>query len=111
MGEIHQTADVKQTEIVRRSDSAFTEKRTAAENADKLTNLDAMRIQITNLRQQYVKKLFTADAPDVDIVTMNRSTVCPTVKLQSESDIDQYLAKIRKKLVEKLNGHDVLHIV
>ncbi len=111
MGEIHRTADIKQAEIVQRADSAFTKKRKSAENADRLTNLDAMRIPIANLRQQYIKKLLITEQPDVNTVTINRSTVCPTVKLQNEEDIDKYPAEIRKKLVEKLNGHDVLHII
>ena len=111
MGEIHQTADIKQADIVKRADSALTEKRTAAENAKRLTQLDAMIIQIANIRQQYLQKLIIKDEPDVNIVTMNRSTVCHTMKLQSEADVDEYLAEIKKTLMEKLNGHDVLHII
>lgn len=111
MGEIHQTADVKQADIVKRADAALTEKRTAAENADKLTSLDAMKIQIVNIRQQYLQKLAVVAEPDVDTVTMNRSTVCHTMKLKNEADIDKYLAEVKKTLMDKLNGHDVLHII
>ena len=111
MGEIHQTADIKQSDIVERADDALTEKRTVAENADKLTNLDAMKIQIGNIRQQYLQKLVVVAEPDIDTVTMSRSTVCRTMKLQSEADIDEYLAEVKKTLMDKLNGHDVLHII
>ena len=30
---------------------------------------------------------------------------------ENEEDIDKYLAELREKLIEKLNGHDVLHII
>lgn len=111
MGEIHQTADIKQGDIVQRADDALTEKRTATENADRLINLDAMKIQIGNIRQQYLQKLVVVDEPDIDTVTMSRSAVCHTMKLQSEADIDEYIAEVKRTLMDKLNGHDVLHII
>ena len=111
MGEIHQTADIKQAEIVQRADSALTEKRKNAESAEKLTMLDAMKIQIGNNRQQYMQKLVVNVDDNIDTVTMSRSAVCHTMKLQNEADIDEYLAEIKKTLMDKLNGHDVLHII
>ncbi len=80
----------------RGADDALTEKRTATENADKLINLDAMKIQIGNIRQQYLQKLVVVDEPDIDTVTMSRSAVCHTMKLQSEADIDEYIAEVKK---------------
>lgn len=112
MGEIHQTADtLKQGNIVQRADAALTEKRTTAEHAEKLTSLDAMKIQISNIRQQYLQKLVVVAEPDVDTVTMSRSTICHTMQLKSEADVDKYVAEIRKTLLQKLDGHDVLHII
>lgn len=111
MGEIHQTADHTQTDIVQQADDALNEKRRAAEKAEKLTPLDAMKIQIANIRQQYLQKLVVVAQPTVDTVTMNRSTICYTMKLESEADIDKYVAEIKKILMDKLNGHDVLHII
>lgn len=112
MGEIHQTADtLKQGNIVQRADASLTEKRTAAEHAEKLTSLDAMKIQISNIRQQYLQKLVVVAEPDVDTVTMSRSTICHTMQLKSEADVDKYVAEIKKTLLQKLDGHDVLHII
>ncbi len=110
MGEIHQTATIEQTKIVQCADTELEEKKSSAEQCDKLTALDAMKIQISNIRQRYLQKLVITD-PVVDTVTMNRSTVCHTMKLQSEADIDAYVAEIKKTLMERLNGHDVLHII
>lgn len=110
MGEIHQTATIEQTDIVRRADAELEDKKSSAEQSDKLTALDAMKIQIANIRQRYLQKLVTVET-SVDTVTMNRSTVCHTMKLQSEADIDAYLAEIKKTLMERLEGHDVLHII
>lgn len=110
MGEIHQTASIEQTDIVRRADAELEDKKKSAEQSEKLTALDAMKIQIANIRQRYLQKLVTVE-PSVDMVTMNRSTVCHTMKLQSEADIDSYLAEIKKTLMERLEGHDVLHII
>ncbi|WP_294412116.1 BREX system P-loop protein BrxC [uncultured Ruminococcus sp.] len=110
MGEIHQTASVEQTEIVRRADAEFEDKKRSAEQSEQLTALDAMKIQIAGIRQRYLQKLVIVE-PSVDTVTMNRSTVCHTMKLQSEADIDAYVAEIKKTLMERLEGHDVLHII
>ena len=111
MAEIHQTADFEQNEILKKADDALTAKRDAAGAAETLTALDAMKIQIANLRQQYLKALAAADTPDIDVVTLNRASVCFSAKLESEEDIDKYLAELREKLIEKLSNHDVLHII
>lgn len=110
MGELHQTASIEQAEIVRRADAELEDKKKSAEQSEKLTALDAMKIQIANIRQRYLQKLVTVE-PSIDTVTMNRSTVCHTMKLQSEADIDAYLAEIKKTLMDRLEGHDVLHII
>ena len=70
-----------------------------------------MKIQISGIRQQYLKALVVVNTPDIDTVTINRGSVCYTIKLESEADIDAYVADIKKKLIEKLDGHDVLHII
>ncbi len=110
MDEIHQTANVEQEYFVRKSDAELEDKKKSAEQSYKLTALDAMKIQIANIRQRYLQKIVTAE-PNVDTVTIDRCTVCHTMKLQSETDIDSYLAEIKKKLMERLEGHDVLHII
>ena len=111
MGEIHQTADVRQADIVLRADNDLTAKHTAAEDAKKLTSLDAMKIQIGSIRQQYLQKLAVDAEPDLDTVTVSSSNVCHTVKLKNEADIDEYLAEVKRTLMDKLNGHDLLHII
>ena len=111
MGEIHQTA-LAQKEIIQQADDALEAKKKAAEEATSLTQLDAMKIQIASIRQQYLKALLTIiDTPNVDTVNANRGSICKTAKLQNEADIDKYVADIKKKLMEMLEGHDVLHIV
>lgn len=111
MGEIHHTANVKQGDIVQHADITLMEKRNIAERTGELTTLDAMKIQIGNIRRQYLQKLVVVAKPDIDTVTINRSTVCHTVQLKSEADVDKYVAEIKKTLLQKLNGHDVLHII
>ena len=70
-----------------------------------------MKIQIASIRQQYIKALMVPVEKNVDVVSTNRSSVCYTVKLRSEADIDQYVAEIKEKLMDMLEGHDVLHII
>ena len=111
MGEIHQTAKMDQKSIVERADNALGDKKNAASAATTLTALDAMRIQISNLRQQYLKALMAEPKPDVDTVTASRNSISYTVKLENEEDIDKYVSDIKEKLVEMLEGHDVLHII
>lgn len=111
MGEIHQTAQFDQKEIVAKADSALMAKKTAASNATNLTMLDAMKIQIFSIRQQYLKALMVEEKPNVDTITANRSSICYTIKLESEADVDKYVADIKEKLMGMLDGHDVLHII
>ena len=111
MGEIHQAANPDQTDIVNKADAAFSVKRQAALDASTLTQLDAMMIQIANLRQQYLKALVVVETPDTDTVTVSRNSLCGTAKLENEADIQRYVAEIQKKLLEKLHGHDVLHVI
>ena len=111
MGEIHQTARQDQKDIVAKADAALAAKKQTAETAATLTQLDAMKIQIANIRQQYMKVLMTVSDPKIDTVTLNRSSICYTTKLETEGDIDRYVADIKETLMQKLNGHDVLHII
>lgn len=111
MGEIHQTATPDQKDIVTRADSALDAKKQAVAEAKTLTQLDAMKIQISGLRQQYLKALVAVDSPNVNTATVTRSSVCHTAKLESEADVERYVADIRKNLLEMLDGHDVLHVI
>lgn len=117
MGEIHQTAEDssldidKKRDTVKKADDVLGAKKKAASEATTLIQLDAMRIQIANIRQQYIKALVVVPDPVVDTVTANRGSICYTIKLENEADIDQYVADIKEKLMEMLNGHDVLHII
>lgn len=111
MGEIHQAARMDQKSTVERADSALVAKRDAASKATTLTSLDAMRIQISSIRQQYLKALMVPITPDIDTVTASRSSISYTAKLENQEDIDKYVDDIKKKLNELLDGHDVLHII
>lgn len=111
MGEIHQTATLDQKAIVQKADDALDAKKKAMQEAAMLTQLDAMKIQIENIRQQYLKALVVVAKNDVDTVTTARSNVCYTATLKSEEDIDRYLEDVKNKLMDMLDGHDVLHII
>ena len=111
MGEIHRTATIKQKDILEKADAALTAKRDAANVCETLTALDAMKIQIANIRQQYLKALMVEDEPDVNIATLSRASICFSAKLGSEKDIDDYLAKLKEKLMQSLEGHDVVQII
>lgn len=111
MAEIHQTADVDQKDIVTKADNALVSKRDSANAAETFTSLDAMKIQVANIRQQYLKALIVEVAPEIKIATIGRASVCFSAKLESEADIDNYLAELKEKLMEKLEGNDVLHII
>lgn len=111
MGEIHQTANVEQGDVVERADSAFAQKKQAATNAKTLTQLDAMIIQLSNLRKQYIKSLMVPATPNEKVATAFRSTLGYSIKLKNEEEIDRYVAEIKDKLMALLDGNDVLHII
>lgn len=111
MGEIHQTAQFDQKDIVAKADDALGAKKKAAGDATTLTQLDAMKIQIASIRQQYIKALMVPVDPQEKIATTSRSSLGYSVKLKSEEEIDKYVADIKDKLMELLDGNDVLHII
>ena len=53
----------------------------------------------------------TEVGPVKDVVSTSRSGVCHAAKLENAEDIDKYVADIKAKLMQMLNGHDVLHII
>ncbi|NLC74531.1 MAG: BREX system P-loop protein BrxC [Clostridiales bacterium] len=111
MGEIHQTAQYDQKDIVAKADDALGTKKKAAADATTLTQLDAMKIQIASIRQQYIKALMVPAKPDEKAATASRSSLGYSIKLKSEDDVDKYVADIKEKLMEMLDGNDVLHII
>ena len=112
MKEIRQTASATQQDVIEMASKAFTEKGEVANKAQSLTALDAMKIQIGNLRQKYLKALMATEVgPVKDVVSTSRSGVCHAAKLENAEDIDKYVADIKAKLMQMLNGHDVLHII
>ena len=111
MAEICRSASANQQDVVDMATKAFAEKGDAANAARSLTALDAMKIQIANLRQKYLKALVVAVEPDIKAKTVNRIGLCTVAKLESEADVDKYVADLRAKLLEMLEGNDVLHII
>jgi hypothetical protein len=111
MAEICRSASANQQDVVDMATKAFAEKGDAANAARSLTALDAMKIQIANLRQKYLKALVVAVEPDIKAKTVNRIGLCTAAKLESEADVDKYVADLRAKLLEMLEGNDVLHII
>lgn len=112
MAEIHQAANLDQKELIAKADEALSSKKSMASSATTLTQLDAMKIQIGNIRQQYLKSIMARYTPvNVKTQTVNRGSVCHTAKLESAADIEQYVSEIREKLNRLLEGSDVLHII
>ena len=111
MAEIHQTATLNQKDIVEKADNALVAKREIAKTAESMTALDAMKIQISSIRQQYLKALVVIEEPHIKTATIGRGSICYTAKLENETDIDQYLAEIKKILMAQLEGNDILHII
>jgi hypothetical protein len=111
MGEIHQTADDRQKNIIIKADNALNAKKKSAQEATSLIQLDAMKIQIIDIRQQYLKVLMVENNPQEKVATTYCSSIGYSIKLKNEADIDQYIADIKEKLMSLLDGNDVLHII
>lgn len=109
--EIHHAASPLQSDIVEKADRALLNKRDAAESATTLTSLDAMLVQLQNLQRQYLKTLSIPVDAKVDVVTVNRSSLCAGGKLQTKEDVEMYVMGLRNKLLSMLDGHDELHII
>ena len=113
MAEIHQSATrTEQREIVLKADNALAAKRESAKNAETMTELDAMKVQIANVRTFYLRALMVEDTTkDTKVSTLSRGAVCHTAKLSSEAEIDNYLARVKEKLLKELENNDTIHII
>lgn len=111
MGEIHQAARFDQKNVIEKADDVLSAKKKSAAETPTLTQLDAMKIQIGNIRQQYIKALMIPMNPQEKIATAYRSSLGYSIKLKNEADIDKYVADIKEKLLEMLKGNDALHII
>jgi hypothetical protein len=113
MAEIHQSATrTEQKETVAKADNALSAKREAAKNAETMTELDAMKVQIANVRTFYLRALMVEDTTkDTKVATLSRGAVCHTAKLSSEAEIDDYLARVKEKLLKELENNDTIHII
>ena len=69
------------------------------------------RCTLGSIRQQYLKALVVVETPNVKSASASRGSICYTAKLESEADIDKYVADIKEKLLTLLDGNDVLHII
>lgn len=100
-----------QKNIVVKADDALTAKIKAAGDATTLIQLDAMKIKIVSIRQQYLKALMVENNPREKVATAYRGSLGYSIKLKNEEDVDQYVADIKEKMMELLHGNDVLHII
>lgn len=112
MGEIHQAVTRHdQKPIIEKADKALVDKRDAAKEAETITELDAMRIQISNIRAQYLHALMVDDQPNSKVTTVSRSAICHTAKLETEADVDEYLARAKEKLMAHLAEGNAVHVI
>lgn len=109
--EIHNSSITDQLEIVNKAEVDFNSKKTIVDNLETLTQLDAMKSQLNNSRQYYLTQLAKSDDEETDTVTVERTSICSSVKLENEEDIDKYVSDIKEKLMDELKGHDALHII
>ncbi len=111
MADIHQTAGDDRKEVIAKSDAELSAKRTEAAKAETLTHLDAMKIQISGIRNRYIKALMAPSKPTEKVVLVPRNSLGYSTKLKNEKEIDEYVAEIKQSLMEQLAGNDVLHII
>ena len=98
-------------DIVKNADIALTGKRDEAGQSTSMTSLDAMKIQIESIKNQYLSRLMKTPDPEIKTATLVRSSLGYTTKLKNEDDINEFVEYIREKLKENLKGNDELHII
>ena len=103
-------------EILRVANSEFNQKTDQATAAETITQLDAMKPAIQTLKQYYIKMLMTkpADEEEKEKVNYNevtRTTILQAANLKSEADVDDYVEKLKQKLLKELAGYDELHLI
>lgn len=111
MDEIYQAAGPDPNEIISCAKTEIVAKQTAIEQATTLTSLDAMKIQISNIRHNYMSRLVAAESKGTNVCTVERVSICRTKRLATPADVDQYVSDIRERLLQMLDGHDEVHVI
>ena len=115
MAGIHQTAkdDPQSRKIVNAADKELSDRRDDALSAETMTELDAMRSRIDGIRMRYLQKLLSVGEPphEQDILTVTRSSLFTSQKLENAADIEEYAEELKAKLAGLLKGHDAIHII
>lgn len=104
------------TEVLSVAISEFNQKTEQATAADTITQLDAMKPAIQTLKQSYIKMLMTKPADEeketkVNYNEVTRTTILHAANLKSETDVDDYVEKLKQKLLKELAGYDELHLI
>jgi hypothetical protein len=106
---------------LKKSDNLLCEYQQKVPDATSLTKLDAMIIQLLNLKDQILNRLESIihDTPALPgatsqkpqkIVQVRRYDVFPVKRLTSKEDVDGYLESIRQKLYDTLEANDGIQI-
>lgn len=70
-----------------------------------------IEVQINNIQQPYIKALMVPVVLDEKVADTSRNSLGYSIKLKNEEDVDRYVADIKEKLMEMLEGNDVIHII
>ena len=76
-----------------------------------LTELDAMRTRISDVRKKYIVSLLAIDSGISDPAELPAGCVCSPASLKSEEEIDEYVEALKRELKDKLKGHEALYII
>ena len=128
MGDIHTLAgsDLKVKDELTKSDNHLVSKRDVVNNAQSLTDLDAMIMQLLNYKDTVCRHIEIMLAPPAPVqtnvgtvtkpqppkknVSLRRYDLCPARRLTSTEEIDKYVEGLRAKLYETLDGNDSVQI-
>ena len=118
-GDIHTLAADRPElrEEIRRADEELDRRAQAALAAGSPTLLDASITQIITYGNSVCKKLEaliaakdTSGSPRLRVATLRRYDVLPQKRLSSPQEVDAYVADLRQKLLDALQGNDAIQM-
>lgn len=110
--------DSAYTNVLTESDNKYSTEKAIINNAIEITQLDAKIQQLTTYKDSILQRIasiksptpVTPTSPTTQYKTVNKAVVFSSCTLENDTDIDNYVEKIRSQLKQLLKEHGALKL-
>lgn len=104
--------------VIEQVEQTLTAKQNAANVATTLTALDAIKAQLYETKQRFMRVLATANeahegnsTENNGVYIVDRANVIATAKLTNQADVDNYIAELQRTLSQMIAEHGTIKLI